>query len=236
MKRIGILTGGGDVPGLNSVIKGVVYRGHEMGCEVIGIRRGWEGLTHVDLDDADSQGALHPAAEPREHAHGGPHGRHVPAHQPHEPAEDESRPRVSRGEGVPRPRRRPRRASPRRFRHDLAGAGEPGAAGHRVPGRHRRRRHAQLRGAPGQVGRQSHRHPQDDGQRRAQHRVLHRLFDRHHARARGHRAAAHHGRLARAHRAVPRLRARRRATRRSTPPTSRRSAAASRSTSSTWRS
>jgi len=38
-----ILTGGGDVPGLNSVIKTVVYRGSEIGCEVIGIRRGWEG-------------------------------------------------------------------------------------------------------------------------------------------------------------------------------------------------
>ena len=46
--RIGVLTGGGDVPGLNSVIKSVVYRASEMGREVIGIRRGWEGLTHVD--------------------------------------------------------------------------------------------------------------------------------------------------------------------------------------------
>ncbi|HYW47565.1 MAG TPA: 6-phosphofructokinase [Bryobacteraceae bacterium] len=54
-KRIGILTGGGDVPGLNSVIKSVVYRGSEMGCEVIGIRRGWEGLTHVDLQDPASR-------------------------------------------------------------------------------------------------------------------------------------------------------------------------------------
>src|ERR1035441_10884298 len=53
-KRIGILTGGGDVPGLNSVIKSVVYRGSEMGCEVIGIRRGWEGLTHVDLREPAS--------------------------------------------------------------------------------------------------------------------------------------------------------------------------------------
>ena len=41
-KRIGILTGGGDVPGLNSVIKTVVYRGDEIGCDVIGIRRGWD--------------------------------------------------------------------------------------------------------------------------------------------------------------------------------------------------
>ena len=54
-KRIGILTGGGDVPGLNSVIKSVVYRGSEMGCEVIGIRRGWEGLTHVDLREPASR-------------------------------------------------------------------------------------------------------------------------------------------------------------------------------------
>ncbi|MGI8746428.1 MAG: 6-phosphofructokinase [Bryobacteraceae bacterium] len=50
-KRIGILTGGGDVPGLNSVIKEVTYRGTENNCEVIGIRRGWEGLTHLNLSD-----------------------------------------------------------------------------------------------------------------------------------------------------------------------------------------
>src|SRR5664279_1906188 len=54
-KRIGILTGGGDVPGLNSVIKTVVYRAGEIDCEVIGIRRGWEGLTHVDLEDPSSR-------------------------------------------------------------------------------------------------------------------------------------------------------------------------------------
>ncbi len=47
-KRIGILTGGGDVPGLNPVIKSVVYRASEIGCDVIGIRRGWEGLTHMN--------------------------------------------------------------------------------------------------------------------------------------------------------------------------------------------
>jgi 6-phosphofructokinase 1 len=54
-KRIGILTGGGDVPGLNSVIKTVVYRASEIDCEVIGIRRGWEGLTHVNLQDPASR-------------------------------------------------------------------------------------------------------------------------------------------------------------------------------------
>src|SRR5713101_2385588 len=53
-RRIGILTGGGDVPGLNSVIKSVVYKSTELSYQVIGIRRGWEGLTHLrpgpDLD------------------------------------------------------------------------------------------------------------------------------------------------------------------------------------------
>ena len=54
-KRIGILTGGGDVPGLNSVIKTVAYRSSENDVEVIGLRRGWEALTHVNLDDAESR-------------------------------------------------------------------------------------------------------------------------------------------------------------------------------------
>ncbi|MGH9452879.1 MAG: 6-phosphofructokinase [Terriglobia bacterium] len=55
-KHIGILTGGGDVPGLNSVIKSVVYRANALNCDVLGIRRGWEGLTHIDLNDAASRG------------------------------------------------------------------------------------------------------------------------------------------------------------------------------------
>ena len=49
MRRIGILTGGGDVPGLNAVIKSVVYQTTDMDLEVIGIRRGWEGLTHLRM-------------------------------------------------------------------------------------------------------------------------------------------------------------------------------------------
>jgi 6-phosphofructokinase 1 len=53
--RIGILTGGGDVPGLNSVIKSVVHAGADNDCEVVGIRRGWEGLTHLDLQDPESK-------------------------------------------------------------------------------------------------------------------------------------------------------------------------------------
>ena len=50
-KKIGILTGGGDVPGLNAVIKNVVYRSTADGNEVIGLRRGWESLTHLNFED-----------------------------------------------------------------------------------------------------------------------------------------------------------------------------------------
>src|SRR3982751_5777735 len=54
-KRIGILTGGGDVPGLNSVIKTVTYRSSENDIEVVGLRRGWEALTHLNLEDPNSR-------------------------------------------------------------------------------------------------------------------------------------------------------------------------------------
>ncbi len=52
--RIGILTGGGDVPGLNPCIKAVVGRAVEAGHEVIGIRRGWAGLLYINRDDPDT--------------------------------------------------------------------------------------------------------------------------------------------------------------------------------------
>jgi 6-phosphofructokinase len=52
--KIGILTGGGDVPGLNAVIKTVVYRSGELGRGVTGLRRGWEALTHVNFEDPAS--------------------------------------------------------------------------------------------------------------------------------------------------------------------------------------
>ena len=42
--RIGVLTGGGDAPGLNPAIKGLVYRGSQLGLEVIGLLDGWRSL------------------------------------------------------------------------------------------------------------------------------------------------------------------------------------------------
>jgi 6-phosphofructokinase 1 len=53
-KNIGILTGGGDVPGLNVVIKGVTYRATTDGHNVTGIRLGWKGLTDLNFDDPKS--------------------------------------------------------------------------------------------------------------------------------------------------------------------------------------
>jgi 6-phosphofructokinase len=52
--RIGILTGGGDVPGLNPAIKAAVLRLTEAGHEMVGIRRGWGGLLHFNMDDEKS--------------------------------------------------------------------------------------------------------------------------------------------------------------------------------------
>jgi 6-phosphofructokinase len=50
-KTIGILTGGGDVPGLNPCMKAAVLSALDADYKVIGIRRGWAGLLHYDLDE-----------------------------------------------------------------------------------------------------------------------------------------------------------------------------------------
>ena len=53
--KIGILTGGGDVPGLNACIKVVVNRATDENHEVLGIRRGWRGLLQLNPDDPSSR-------------------------------------------------------------------------------------------------------------------------------------------------------------------------------------
>src|SRR5437764_15205021 len=47
-RRLGVLTGGGDVPGLNAAIKALVYRAEPIGIQFIGLRAGWEGITYLD--------------------------------------------------------------------------------------------------------------------------------------------------------------------------------------------
>jgi 6-phosphofructokinase 1 len=53
--RIAVLTGGGDVPGLNPAIKAIVNRAIDNGYDVLGIRRGWNGLVQVNPDNGDNQ-------------------------------------------------------------------------------------------------------------------------------------------------------------------------------------
>ena len=74
--RIGILTGGGDCPGLNAVIRAVVRKGiGEHGDEIVGFRDGWRGVLEGDTVPLDlARRARHPAAR----RHG---ARHL-AHQP----------------------------------------------------------------------------------------------------------------------------------------------------------
>lgn len=55
-KRIGLLTGGGDAPGQNVCLKSLVYGALDQGYEVIGIRKGWEGLLHFNPDDPSTHG------------------------------------------------------------------------------------------------------------------------------------------------------------------------------------
>jgi ATP-dependent phosphofructokinase / diphosphate-dependent phosphofructokinase len=62
MKRVGILTGGGDCPGLNPVIRAVVRKGLKFGYTIIGIKNGWMGLvenTTVSLDERSVSGIIY---------------------------------------------------------------------------------------------------------------------------------------------------------------------------------
>ncbi len=55
MKRIGVLTSGGDNPGLNPCIRAVVRTGLHLGLEVMGIRRGYAGLIGGEIDEMDAR-------------------------------------------------------------------------------------------------------------------------------------------------------------------------------------
>jgi 6-phosphofructokinase len=52
--RIGILTGGGDVPGLNPCIRSIVLSADALGWEVVGFRRGWQGVLEIEPSDRAS--------------------------------------------------------------------------------------------------------------------------------------------------------------------------------------
>ncbi len=55
MERIGVLTGGGDCPGLNAAIRAVVRKAHQLNYEVVGLKRGWRGLQDNETVPLDLQ-------------------------------------------------------------------------------------------------------------------------------------------------------------------------------------
>lgn len=59
IKRVGLLTSGGDAPGMNAAIRAVVRTAHGLGMECIGIRRGWNGLIKSDFVRMDVDSVKH---------------------------------------------------------------------------------------------------------------------------------------------------------------------------------
>ena len=54
MNRIGVLTSGGDAPGMNAAIRAVLCTGLHYGLDVVGIRNGFEGLVAGEMDHAET--------------------------------------------------------------------------------------------------------------------------------------------------------------------------------------
>ena len=59
VKRIGVLTSGGDAPGMNAAVRSVVRAAVYRGIEVVGIRRGWNGLINGDIVRLDERSVAH---------------------------------------------------------------------------------------------------------------------------------------------------------------------------------
>lgn len=59
VKRIGVLTSGGDAPGMNAAVRGVVRTCLSRGIECVGIRRGWQGLITGDICKMDVSSVSH---------------------------------------------------------------------------------------------------------------------------------------------------------------------------------
>ncbi len=59
IKRIGVLTSGGDAPGMNAAVRAVVRTALKQGIECVGIRRGWSGLINTDFMRLDNSSVSH---------------------------------------------------------------------------------------------------------------------------------------------------------------------------------
>ena len=129
---IGILTGGGDVPGLNPAIRAVTIRALREGYQVIGLRRGWAGLIELCPRSKARQQQQLPDPDRRNRQQGRAHRRHLPAYLPHQ-----AQP-MSAKTDVPD---HLARSTTIKMKNDLTPEviEEPGFPGHRLPDPHRRR-------------------------------------------------------------------------------------------------
>ena len=59
IKRIGVLTSGGDAPGMNAAVRAVAKSAMHFGMECIGIRRGWQGLINSDFIILNNEAVTH---------------------------------------------------------------------------------------------------------------------------------------------------------------------------------
>ena len=59
VKRIGVLTSGGDAPGMNAAVRAVVRTAVSRGIDCVGIRRGWNGLINSDFINMDASSVSH---------------------------------------------------------------------------------------------------------------------------------------------------------------------------------
>ena len=82
---IAILTGGGDVPGLNPAIRAITVRALREGYRVLGIRRGWAGLIELDGSRDRTRRRVGRRALGGDRQQGGPDGRDLPPHLPNPP-------------------------------------------------------------------------------------------------------------------------------------------------------
>ena len=171
--RIGVLTGGGDAPGLNAVIRAVVKAAWNSGIESVGHRR--------QLRRPARAGSLARADAARRHRH--------PAARRHDPRHAQHRQSVQlRGDDLRR------RARIRRSRHR-----DVPPAGPRRADRDRRRRHARDRARVLPARHADRRRPEDHRQRHRRHDQLFRIRHGGGLRHRCDRSAAHDGRSAQAH-------------------------------------
>ena len=69
IRALGVLTGGGDVPGLNAAIKALVYRAHQLDITITGLRLGWEGITLLDRSRSREELIFNPE-DPQTWEHG----------------------------------------------------------------------------------------------------------------------------------------------------------------------